>query len=71
MQEIDAYNDYDEDDDSQEIIVDSEVPRRGHGRSLSGKFNAITDLNALRKGTQGREVTSSNDYGSAEMDVDE
>ena len=48
-------------------MIGSEVPNHEHGRSLSGKFNAITDLNALRKGNQGRGMMESNDYGSAEM----
>ena len=48
MEEIDAYNDYDEEDDGEEIVIENvarEVPQRGHGKSLSGKFNAITNLN--------------------------
>ena len=65
MEEIDAYNDYDEEDDDEEIDLDgNEVPRREHGRSLSGKFNAITDLNKLRSAN----IAESNDYGSPELD---
>ena len=63
MEEIDAYNDYDEEDEGQEIIIEN-VPHRGHGKSLSGKFNAITNLNKLRADNVGQ----SHDYGSPEVD---
>ena len=67
MEEIDAYNDYDEEDDGEDLVIDNvanEVPHRQHDRSLSGKFNAITDLNKLRTGN----IVESHDYGSPELD---
>ena len=63
MQE--AYNEYDEEDEEVESM--KHVRDGSHSKSLSGKFNAITNLNQLRQGIDHNTIDPS-DYGSPQLD---